>query len=181
MLELGGVVALSPECRMQKSTSPVTAGRGSPSSGSDPGSCTHVSKPSPRTRAREMFLKSPSVRMLENEGGSSGMAFAEFGYGEISDDDLSLSCLNAVKKMQETGRWSEAQGELERVINLAKTERERGMGSLLLAELFNKWGAASQSYSVEIMDRGACAQSLVLGADPQLHAQTLTVCAQNCV
>ena len=70
-----------------------------------------------------------------------------------------LSCLNEVKKMQETGRWNEAQDELERVINLAKTDRERGFGSLLLAELFNKWGAASQSYSADIMDKGACLYS----------------------
>ena len=133
------------------------------SSGSDSGAggtAQSATKPSPRTRAREMFLKSASVRMLESEGGSSQLAFAEFGYGEVSDDSLSLSCLNAVKKMQETGRWNEAQDELERVINLAKTDRERGFGSLLLAKLFDKWGAASQSYSADIMDKGACLYSV---------------------
>lgn len=114
-----------------------------------------VTKPSPRSKAREMLLKSPSVRMLESEGGSNQLAYAEFGYGESNDDDLSLSCLHAVKKLQETGRWDEAQLELETATQQSKTPREQAMGALLLAELFNKWGAASPAYSVDIMDKGA--------------------------
>ena len=112
-------------------------------------------KPSPRSNAREMLLKSASVRMLESEGGSNQLAYAEFGYGETSDDDLSLSCLHAVKKLQETGRWDEARLELEKATQQSKTPREQAMSALLLAELFNKWGAASPSYSIDIMDKGA--------------------------
>ena len=137
-------------------------GRGAPGSekAQQPGTMSgdgggKVTKPSPRSKAREMLLKSPSVRMLESEGGSNQLAYAEFGYGESNDDDLSLSCLHAVKKLQETGRWDEAQLQLETATQQSKTPREQAMGALLLAELFNKWGAASPAYSVDIMDKGA--------------------------
>ena len=106
---------------------------------------------SPRTRARAMLLKSASVRMLESEG---GLMQPEFFNGQTGNDLVSLSCLTAVKNLQETGRFGEAQNELENVVQKSKASREHGMACLLLAELFNKWGAASGSYTIDIMERG---------------------------
>jgi|LauGreDrversion2_3_1035106.scaffolds.fasta_scaffold24055_1 hypothetical protein len=50
------------------------------------------------------------------------------------------------------------QGELEKVVCRSKTEREQVMASLLLAELFNKWGASSPGYTIDIMERGSVAR-----------------------
>ena len=50
------------------------------------------------------------------------------------------------------------QDELEKVVSKSKTLREQVMASLLLAELFNKWGASSPGYSIDIMERGSVAR-----------------------
>jgi hypothetical protein len=108
---------------------------------------------SPRSRARDMIQKSASIRMLEEEG---GLMQTEFLDRSQSKDHVSLSCLTAIKNLTETGRFGEAQDELEQVVMRTKAPREHGMACLLLAELFNKWGAASASYTIDIMESGAC-------------------------
>jgi len=79
----------------------------------------------------------------------------EFMHHSPASDHVSLSCLTAVKNLQETGRYGEAKDELEKVVLRSKVPREQGQACLLLAELFNKWGAASPNYSLDIMERGA--------------------------
>lgn len=160
------------------------------SSDASPGATRPSSRESPRSRPR---AKSSSVRMLEEEG--ENMQFLYFGHldqSRVSEDMLvSISCLTAVKNLQETGRFGEAQVcvesvssgmsylvnnghahaphhrlfrqvELQKVVSNSKTLREQVMASLLLAELFNKWGASSPGYTIDIMERGSVARCATL-------------------
>jgi hypothetical protein len=63
-------------------------------------------------------------------------------------------CLATIKKMEVNGAFDEAQSELEQIVQKSIAPLQRGMACLLLAELFNKWGAASATYTIGIMERG---------------------------
>ena len=63
-------------------------------------------------------------------------------------------CLATIKKMEVNGAFDEAQSELEQIVHKSIAPLQRGMACLLLAELFNKWGAASATYTIGIMERG---------------------------
>jgi len=129
-----------------------------------PGATRPAGRESPRARARAMINKSASVRMLEEEGSSQSMYFGHIAHSDqsrVSEDMLvSLSCLTVVKNLQETGRFGEAQDELEKVLLKCKDSREQVMACLVLAELLNKWGAASPCYSIDIMERGCSMRAL---------------------
>ena len=104
--------------------------------------------------------------ILEKEGGLVQTEFLE-----PSRQGYCLSCLDAVKTLQETGRFAktlcsrsllsflirfgEAQNELEDALRDSENWREMAVACLLLGELFNKWGAASPSYTIAIMEKGA--------------------------
>eukprot|EP00802_Teleaulax_amphioxeia_P002778 Tamp_02781.p1 GENE.Tamp_02781~~Tamp_02781.p1 ORF type:complete len:782 (+),score=133.68 Tamp_02781:66-2348(+) len=130
-----------------------------PPSSEPPGATRPAGRESPRARARAMINKSASVRMLEEEGSIQSTYFGHIAHSDqsrVSEDMLvSLSCLTVVKNLQETGRFGEAQDELEKVLLKCKDSREQVMACLVLAELLNKWGAASPCYSIDIMERGA--------------------------
>ena len=85
------------------------------SSDASPGATRPTSRESPRSRPR---AKSSSVRMLEEEG--ENMQFQYFGHldqSRVSEDMLvSISCLTAVRNLQETGRFGEAQVCVESVL-----------------------------------------------------------------
>ena len=49
----------------------------------------------------------------------------------------------------------QAKQRLETIIANSKSRRQQALAYLLLAELFNKWGAASSSYTVEVAAEGA--------------------------
>ena len=49
----------------------------------------------------------------------------------------------------------QAKHRLETIIANSKSRRQQALAYLLLAELFNKWGAASSSYTVEVAAEGA--------------------------
>ena len=98
-----------------------------------------------------IMLKSASIRRLENEG---GLKQSEFFEHSPYRDEVALSCLATIRNLTETGAFGEAEDELEKVVRRSPPER-RGTACLLLAELFNKWGAASKSYPINIMERGA--------------------------
>ncbi len=80
-----------------------------------PGATRPTSRESPRSRSR---AKSTSVRLLEEEG--ENMQFTYFGHHDqsrVSEDMLvSISCLTAVRNLQETGRFGEAQVCVESVL-----------------------------------------------------------------
>eukprot|EP00960_Hanusia_phi_P045228 757099-Hanusia_phi.AAC.4 len=91
-----------------------------------------------------------SVMILEKEGG-----LAQTEFLERDRKGYCLSCLDAVRSLQETGRFGEAQNELEDALRDSENWREMAMACLLLGELFNKWGAASPTYTIAIMEKGA--------------------------
>ncbi len=96
--------------------------------------------------------KSASIRKLESEG---GLQQTEFFDRSQFQEDVSFMCLATIKKMEGNGAFDEAQSELEQiVVQKAIAPHQRGMACLLLAELLNKWGAASASYTIGIMERG---------------------------
>jgi len=88
--------------------------------------------------------------ILEKEGG-----LAQTEFLERDRKGYCLSCLDAVRSLQETGRFGEAQNELEDALRDSENWREMAMACLLLGELFNKWGAASPTYTIAIMEKGA--------------------------
>ena len=96
--------------------------------------------------------KSASIRKLESEG---GLQQAEFFDRSQFTEDVSFMCLATIKKMEVNGAFDDAQSELEQIlVQKAIAPHQRGMACLLLAELFNKWGAASATYTIGIMERG---------------------------
>ena len=95
--------------------------------------------------------KSASIRKLESEG---GLQQTEFFNRSQFNEDVSFMCLATIKKMEVNGAFDEAQSELERIVQKSIAPLQRGMACLLLAELFNKWGAASATYTIGIMERG---------------------------
>ena len=108
--------------------------------------------------------KSTSVRILESDG---GLQQTEFFDRSQFKDDISFNCLAMIKKMEVNGAFDEAQSELEQIlVHKAIAPYQRGMACLLLAELFNKWGAASASYTIGIMERGC--SFLLLSIVPSL-------------
>ncbi|EKX32100.1 hypothetical protein GUITHDRAFT_148851 [Guillardia theta CCMP2712] len=96
--------------------------------------------------------RSLSIKALEDEG---GLQQPEFISRKSGDFPVSLTCLSAVANMQDNGKFGEAQQELEDIVSGSKSRREMAMACLLLGELFNRWGSCSQSYSIEIMAKGA--------------------------
>jgi hypothetical protein len=95
--------------------------------------------------------KSASIRKLESEG---GLQQTEFFNRSQFNEDVSFVCLATIKKMEVNGAFDEAQSELEQIVQKSIAPLQRGMACLLLAELFNKWGAASATYTIGIMERG---------------------------
>ena len=95
--------------------------------------------------------KSASIRKLESEG---GLQQTEFFDRSQFKEDVSFMCLATIKKMEVNGAFDEAQSELEQIVHKSIAPLQRGMACLLLAELFNKWGAASATYTIGIMERG---------------------------
>ena len=95
--------------------------------------------------------KSASIRKLESEG---GLQQTEFFDRSQFKEDVSFMCLATIKKLEVIGAFDEAQSELEQIVHKSIAPLQRGMACLLLAELFNKWGAASATYTIGIMERG---------------------------
>jgi hypothetical protein len=103
--------------------------------------------------------KSVSIKKLESEGGLQQTEFFDhqvefFDRSQFTDVDVSFMCLRTIKQMEEKGAFNEAQSELGLLVHKSITPHARGMACLLLAELFNKWGAASASYTIDVMERG---------------------------
>jgi hypothetical protein len=128
---------------------------------------------SPRTAGPP---KSASIRKLESEG---GLQQTEFFDRSQFQEDVSFMCLATIKKMEVNGAFDEAQSELEHIlVQKAIAPHQRGMACLLLAELLNKWGAASASYTIGIMERGC--SFLLLSIVPFFTLFPLSVCVHNC-
>jgi hypothetical protein len=137
-------------------------------------------------RARRMMkCKSPSVKMLESEGGCTQADFVE-------PDNISMVSLGALKivsSFSSTGNWDEAKVELESMISNAPTVRDAGIAFLLLAELFNKWGAALPEYTTPLAEQGAAllfacnldTKRTASPVCPQVHVRTrveLVLCCE---
>ncbi len=118
---------------------------------------------SPRRNA--LPPKSVSIRKLESEGGLQQTEFFDhqaefFDRSQFADVDELFMCLPTINQMEERGAFNEAQSELGRLVHKSSTPHARGMACLLLAEFFNKWGAASVSYTIDVMERGFFSPSL---------------------
>ena len=116
-------------------------------------------------RRNPMPPKSVSILKLESEGGLQQTEFFDqqaefFDRSQFTDVDVSFMCLTTINQMEEKGAFNEAQSELGRLVHQSSTPHARGMACLLLAELFNKWGAASASYTIDVMERGFFSPSL---------------------
>lgn len=123
----------------------------------------------------KMKLKSESIKQLEKEG------LQQTEFLATQKDDISLSCLEAVKSFTETGKFGEAQNELEGLVQRAKNPRDKGRACLLLAELFNKWASAS-AYTRGLMEHGTqyadhavqfFSEEVQVGGDHQAGAEKL--------
>lgn len=101
------------------------------------------------------WFSTPSIEMMDEEGGLAQPEFLEASKRKVEDNPLNLSCLVAVQELQSTGRFGEAQLQLENAVQLATGNRDQAVACLLLGELLNRWGAASPEYTVDIMEKAA--------------------------
>jgi len=102
-----------------------------------------------------MKEKSKSIAVLDREGGLSQSEFLELTNRNNLFTNVSISCLQAVRELQFSGRFDEAQVIIEKVVEDTNSQSEKLVGYILLAELLNKWGSCMPSYTIDVMERAS--------------------------